>query len=406
MRILFIVDCRIDSPGVGGAERSLREMLPYFRDAGIEPVVACFHRRGSEVDRDFDGSEGVDYPVYFLEGKSRLEQVRSLRQIMTSERVELVHTTLFQADVFGRTATLGTRLPVVTSLVNMPYESARLEHDKNASPSKIAAVRLLETLTGWFLADHFHAITQAVEVAAVERRLVPPKRTTVVYRGRDERRLGRRTPERRRRVRAELGIADSAFVVLNVARQEYQKGQRVLLEAARTVLARDPTALFVIAGRAGSASAELDRIASLNPHRDRIRFLGHRDDAPDLMAASDVFALSSLWEGLGCVVLEALALELPIVASDLPPVSEVLEAGRAGVLVPKNDAPALAQALVSLRDDPDRAFRIAAEGRRLFEERFTLARSAEGMIKIFESVGASRRSSRIAAQRSTSRSAP
>jgi len=190
MRILFIVDCRIDSPGVGGAERSLREMIPYFRGGGIEPVVACFHQRGTEID----GQPDAPFPVHVLDGLSRLDQVKGLRRILGAERIDLVHTTLFQADVFGRTATAGTRLPVVTSLVNMPYERARIEHDRNANRPKLAAVRLLETTTGWLFANHFHAITQAVKDAATRSWHVPEDRITVVYRGRDENRLGRRSP--------------------------------------------------------------------------------------------------------------------------------------------------------------------------------------------------------------------
>lgn len=379
MRILFIVDCRIDSPGVGGAERSLREMIPYFRRGGIEPVVACFHRRGSDID----GQADDPYPVHVLDGLGRLEQVRELRRILGEERIDLVHTTLFQADVFGRTATAGTKLPVVTSLVNMPYEPARIEHDRNANRPKLAAVRFLETTTGWLFANHFHAITEAVKEAAARSWRVPEHRITVVYRGRDEKRLGRRSPERRHRVRAALGIPDDTFLVLNAGRQEYQKGQFVLLEAMEPLLAEEPNTILVVAGRDGGATPELRKILQQKALGDRVRFLGHRSDLPDLMAAADAFALSSLWEGLGCVNIEALALEVPIVASDLPPVREVVDGGAAGLLFAPGDARALARELVRIRREPGLAVRLAERGRRRFEDLFTLERSAEGMMRIF-----------------------
>jgi glycosyltransferase involved in cell wall biosynthesis len=380
MRILFIVDCRIDSPGVGGAERSLREMLPYFRSAGVEPVVACFHRRGDEID----GEKDPEFPVYMLDGMSRLGQVRELRRVMNAERIDLVHTTLFQADIFGRAATAGTGLPVVTSLVNMPYESARLEHDHNASRGKLAAVRLLETTTGRLFANYFHAITRAVKDAAVSNWRIPPERTTVVYRGRDERRLGRRTAERRRRVRESLGVTDDTFLILNAGRQEFQKGQFVLLDAMQPLLEREPKAQLLIAGRPGNATPRLERLLEGKPWRERVRFLGHRSDLPDLMAGADVFALSSLWEGLGCVNIEALALEAPIVASDLPPVREVVDDGSAGLLFEPGNAAELARQLLRIRNEPGLSAAIATRGRRRFEECFTLERSARGMLEIFE----------------------
>lgn len=379
MRILFIIDCRIDSPGVGGAETSLREMIPYFRSAGIEPVVAAFLRRGTEVDGERDDS----YPVYFLDGLSRLDQVKELRRLMHAERIDLVHTSLFQADVFGRVATAGTGIPVVTSLVTIPYAQARYRHDKYARRGKLAAARLLETATGSFFANRFHAITQAVKDACVDILRVPADRTTVVYRGRDERRLGRRSPERRRRVRQELGIGEDTFLVLNVGRQDYPKGQFVLLEAMEPLLAQEPNARLFIAGRPGAATPELERLLATKRLNDRVRFLGHRKDVPDLMAAADAFALSSLWEGLACVNIEALAMEVPIVASDLPAVREVLDGGNAGLLFALGDAGALARALIRIRRDEGLARTLTEHGRRRFEQHFTLESSAEGMIRIF-----------------------
>jgi glycosyltransferase involved in cell wall biosynthesis len=380
MRILFIIDCRIDSPGVGGAETSLREMIPYFRQSGIDPVVAAFLRRGTDVDGEGDDS----YPTYCLDGLSRVNQIRELRRLIFAENVDLVHTTLFQADVFGRVATAGTGIPVVTSLVTIPYDQARYRHDKYARRGKLAAARFLEAATGSLFADRFHAITQAVKDASVSVLGVPADRTTVVYRGRDERRLGRRSPARRRLVREQLGIADDTFLVLNVGRQDYPKGQFVLIEAMEPLLAQEPNAILLIAGRPGAATPELEKLLASKRLNDRVRFLGHRTDVPDLMAAADAFALSSLWEGLGCVNIEALAMEVPIVASDLPAVREVLEDGNAGLLFRLGDSAALARGLLRIRRERGLADELTLRGRRRFEQLFTLERSAEGMIRIFQ----------------------
>jgi glycosyltransferase involved in cell wall biosynthesis len=382
MRILFLIDSRIDSPGVGGAETSLRQMIPYFRGAGIEPVVVCFRTRGAEVDGEKDNG----YVSYFLDGLSRVQQMREIRRILHDERIDLMHTTLFQADVFGRTAAAGTGVPVVTSLVTIPYDGARIEHDKPATRTKLAVARFVEAMTGVLFADHFHAITQAVKDASVSALRVPENRTTVVYRGRDAQRLGRRSPERRRRVRERLGVSDETFLVLNAGRQDYPKGQTVLLEAMEPLLAREPNALLVIAGRDGAATPELQELMKRKRLNGSVRFLGHRSDVPDLMAAADTFALSSLWEGLACVNIEALALEAPIVASDLPAVREVLDGGVAGILVPPRDPQALAQGLVRIRREAGLGEELARRGRRRFEELFTLERSAQGMIDIYERV--------------------
>jgi glycosyltransferase involved in cell wall biosynthesis len=107
------------------------------------------------------------------------------------------------------------------------------------------------------------------------------------------------------------------------------------------------------------------------------------------MAGADVFALSSLWEGLGCVNIEALALEAPIVASDLPPVREVVDDGSAGLLFEPGNPKELARQLLRIRNEPGLSAAIATRGRRRFEECFTLEQSARGMLEIFESAARS-----------------
>jgi glycosyltransferase involved in cell wall biosynthesis len=379
VKVLFLVD----TFGSGGAERSLQELLPPFVRLGVEPVVACFHRRSQGVE----SLVSEQFAVHFLGNGSRLGQMRGVRRLLETERIELLHTTLFEADVFGRTAALGTGVPVVTSLVNMPYEPSRLRYDRKVNRAKLLAVRSLEIATGRLAADHFHAISHAVKAAAIERLFLPPDAVTVVHRGRDALRLGRRDPERRERVRRALRIDGARRVILSAAREEYQKGQRFLIDA----LARcaDRSALLLIAGRQGSASAELRRLAA--PLGERVIFLDHRDDVPDLMAAADVFALPSLWEGLGCVLIEAMALELPIVASDLPPVREVTQPADAARLVPAGDASALAASLDAIWEQPELERQRALRARRLFEERYTIERSASAMFELFQLAARQRR---------------
>ncbi|MES1182705.1 MAG: glycosyltransferase family 4 protein [Myxococcales bacterium] len=382
MRILFL----LDTLGGGGAERSLQELLPVFVRRGVEPIVACFHHRKEGVEKLVSGQ----YELRFLGNGGRASQVRAVRALLQTERIDLMHTTLFEADVFGRAATLGSSVPVVTSLVNMPYESARLTHDRNVNRAKLLVARSLEIATGRLFADHFHAISHAVKEAAAEKLFIPEQRITVVHRGRDPARLGRRTDARRRNARMALGISEDDVVVLNAARQEFQKGQRFLLEAfARLPL---PRVRLLIAGRAGSATSELQRLA--RPLAERVLFLEHRDDLPELMAAADIFALPSLWEGLGGVLLEAMALELPIVASDLAPVREITGPADAARLVPPGDASALADALSEMLRNPQQEAARAERARKLFDERYTIDRSGDALFELFEKTARRRRSNR------------
>jgi glycosyltransferase involved in cell wall biosynthesis len=232
-------------------------------------------------------------------------------------------------------------------------------------------------------ADHFHAISQAVKDAAIKRLLIPRRRISVIHRGRDAVRLGRRSEARRREVRQRLGLADDSFVFLAAARADVPKGVAYAVSAFQSVAMAMPNAVLILAGRDGNASKSVDAALHALPATARVCRLGHRDDVPDLMAAADVYLLPSLWEGLGCVVLEAMALELPVIASDLPAVREVM--GHDGaVFVPAADSRALATAMIELAASTEQRRQLAIRGRATFEASFTLEKSARGMLDLFE----------------------
>jgi glycosyltransferase involved in cell wall biosynthesis len=124
---------------------------------------------------------------------------------------------------------------------------------------------------------------------------------------------------------------------------------------------------------------------------ERVHVVGHRQDVPDLLAGADIFAFPSLYEGLGGVVIEAMALGLPIVASDIPAVREVVEPGGNALLTRPGSAPGLAEALAQLLDDRNRAAAFAKRGRSIFLERFTLERSTANMLQLYEQVLSTKR---------------
>ncbi len=380
MKILFI----IDSLGAGGAERSLQELLPWLSEHRIEPVVACFHRRSDGVENSVVGR--VD--VRSLDGLSRPAQVRALRRIAVHERVDLIHTTLFEAAVFGRPAFVGTGVPILTSLVTMPFDASKIRHDPHLNAVKLNAVRALEVGTGWLFADHFHAITQAVKDAAVDKLLIPPTRISVVHRGRDRQRLGLPSAERRAAVRARLGLSNDEFVFLVAARGDVPKGVSFAISAFGRAQSQHRRLALIWAGRDGNAHRAIDSAIATLPPGCRLLRLGHRHDVPDLMVAADVYVLPSLWEGLGCVVLEAMALDLPIIASDLPAVREVLHDD--AWFVPPADDAALSARMLELARNPSLSPLVAGRARERFESSFTLEKSARSMIELFERVAAQR----------------
>jgi glycosyltransferase involved in cell wall biosynthesis len=386
VRIMFV----INGLGTGGAERSLGEMLPIFERGSVSGTIVCLDRRSEGVQASAEAS-GAD--VRFVSAGGWVGRVRGARELISEMRPDLVHTTIFEADVVGRLAAVRTATPLLTSLVNTSYARVRAE-DPAITPWKLSAARQVDGWTARHLTAHFHAITNAVKDAAVGDLRIQPSRITVVERGRDPGRLGLPSADRRAEVRRRLGVDPDHPVLVTVGRQEFQKGQWHLIDAMPRVLGVYPETRLLIAGRTGNASDRLQEAMRRARLNGQVEFLGHRDDVPNILAAADLFVFPSLYEGLGGALIEAMALGLPIVASDLPAIREVVDDGLNAVLVPPGSPSELAAAITSVLADPARRLAMGRHGRRIFEERFTLERSATRMLELFERVAAQGRRGR------------
>ena len=374
LKILFV----IDGLGPGGAERSLLEILPRLAGANIESTVAFFYRREESLEALFR-EQGAD--LRFLPQQGVVHRVAALRRLIRTERPDVVHTALFESDVIGRLASIGQNTVVVSSLVNTPYDPIRLQNC-DVNMVKLWAVRVIDASTARYLTTHFHAVSEPVKAAAVKTLHLPADRITVIERGRNGR-FGLPSPERRKQARLKLGLKDSDEVIINVGRQEYQKGQRYLLEAMEGVARRRPLSLLLIAGRRGRQSENLEEIQQRIALNGRVRLLGYREDVPDLLACADLFVFPSLYEGLGGALIEAMALGLPIVASRVPAIESVVEEGKNALLVERASVVPLADAITDLLTDRERARAFGCRSRTIFEERFTLDRCAARMIELY-----------------------
>jgi glycosyltransferase involved in cell wall biosynthesis len=185
-------------------------------------------------------------------------------------------------------------------------------------------------------------------------------------------------------LRARLGLPADRPIALFLGRLSPVKGPDVLIEAVRLLRERQPRALFVLAGD-GQLRAPLEDAVRAHGLQEQVRLAGFvpRENVADYLAASDLLVLPSRSEGLPHAVLEAMAFSLPVVASHVGGVSEVVEDGVTGALVPPDDPPALAAALEPLLADADLRARHGAAARAAFERRdFTgerVARELEGI---------------------------
>lgn len=373
MHVLYL----IDSLAAGGAETSLASMAPELSIRGVCMDVAYLQER-SGVAQQLRSAGATLYSLAHHHG--RPSWIWSVRRLMTELRPDLVHTTLFEADVAGRLAAATTAIPVVSTLANLAYGPEQLTNP-HLRRGRVKAAQVVDALTARRV-TRFHAISETVAEVMGRRLALDAERIDVVPRGRDPGLLGRRTPARRQAARRQLGVAPETTLVLAAARHEHQKGLDLLIRAWPAVRAAMPRTRLVVAGREGNQSELLRSLARDLGLDDDVRFLGGRSDVGELLCAADAFVLPSRWEGLGSVLVEAMALEAPVVASDLPSVREVMGADGARLVVP-DDPGALATGLVDALADPTDAERRARGAYHCFLERFTVAQAAEGMVRCY-----------------------
>lgn len=369
MRLLYV----IDSLAPGGAETSLAEMAPGLVANGIDlHVLPLGHRL------DLSGRLVQAGAVVHQRGTrdGRVGNLRAVLDVARRASPDLIHTTLFEADVAGRTAARAMGIPSSSSFVNDAYGPS---HYAESSTPRLHAARALDAATAQF-ARQFHAITSSVAATVPPRLGVSRKKVVVIPRGRDPERLPMRSSITRAETRIALQVPARAPVVLAVGRLEPQKGLDQLLRAVPIVLRDHPDLVLLIAGKDGRSGTSLRSMAQALDCD--IRFLGHRDDVPGLLAAADVLCFPSEREGLGGVLIESLAVGCPIVATSIPTTVEVLGSDTA-LLAPYGDVQRLAEMMIRVLSEPGEADLRARRGRLHFEERFQLKAVTDLMALFF-----------------------
>ena len=303
---------------VGGAETSLLAEYRRMSQHGVEVAVLCL---GTDNTLQNDFAE-AGIPVTFVPRGSRMSRFRFLVRFLREGQYDLVHTMLFWPDITVRPLARLLGIPVVSSITNEYYGS---EHRRNSHHGALGVViaQLADAFTSQF-ASGYHAISARSAHIMSRRLALRSSRITVIYRGRDLDALGRRTAERRAAVRSSENMT-SEPVFLCVGRQDYQKAHEVAVRAFNRIVHEFPNAQLWLAGRPGGNSGEVQRAIAESPEPSRIRSLGERTDVGDLLCAADFFVMPSRFEGLAGSVIEAMALEIPLVLTDIEVFREVAD---------------------------------------------------------------------------------
>jgi glycosyltransferase involved in cell wall biosynthesis len=329
-----------------GVKRLFAWMIPRFDPQRFR--VSLVSLRKKDLSEDTLEQEGIDV-TYLHKSKFDPSTWRALGRVFEAKRADIVHLHGYGATTFGRLAAATRGIPVLLH-----------EHANH-------------TTTPWFqqIADRILApyTDLAIGVSAstaefvTRARLVPAERTKVVYLGVPLDEFARpRTPEEIRAARAALGVAPETCLLGTITRLMPSKGNRYLVEAMPAILSQLPHARTFIVGE-GELQADLEARARGLGLGDRLVFAGFRKDVAAALSAFDVVVFPSLWEGTPLTAFEALAMGKPIVSTDADGLKDILTPERDALMVPRENAQALADAVVRLVRDPDLAARLGARAR-------------------------------------------
>lgn len=326
-----------------GVKRLFAWMIPRFDRSRFN--VSLVSLRKKDLSEETLDALGID--ITYLH-KSRFDPatLTALLKVIDRKQIDVLHLHGYGATTFGRLAGRMRGIPTIL------HEHANL------------------TDTPWFqkLADKLLAGSTDIAIAVsrstaefvIGARQMPPERVKVVYLGVPLEEFSRpRSIDEIVAARRELGAAPDDFIVGTVTRLHDSKGNSYLVEAARSVLDRRPHTRFYLFGE-GPLREQLEVQARALNLGDRFVFGGFARDVARVVSAFDISVFPSLWEGTPLTVFEALAMGKAIVATDADGLLDVLTSERDAIIVPKRNAPALADAIVRLADEPAERARLSA----------------------------------------------
>jgi glycosyltransferase involved in cell wall biosynthesis len=382
-RVLMVMEATI-----GGTKRHLHEVSVGLHARGWPVEVACPRVRiEAHGDTSFwDDLAAAGVPLRALPMERRVtsrinvDAIGALARLIrnASPRLDIVHAHSAIGGAVARLAVLAAaplgRRPAV---VYTPHGFAFLHGSPGRRRSFLAVERLLGLAT-----DRLICVSPTEAEVAWRQRVVPRDRTVAIPNGIDPAAMP--SPEDGARARAEEGWGDGP-VVITVARMTPQKDPSTWLRVVARVATARPDARFVWVW-GGETSADVRAEAVRLGVADRIDFPGYRPDARRLVAGATVFLLTSRFEGLPYSLIEALAVGVPVVATDVTGTTDVVSHGVTGLLASAGDAEGLASHVLTMLDNPNRAGEMAAAGRVDVGRRFSIDAMVDATASVYRSV--------------------
>jgi glycosyltransferase involved in cell wall biosynthesis len=363
----------ISTGGMYGAERVLLELASYLQAQGWDSRVLAIDGAGAVPLVSAARQRGLRAEVLSAQPLSWLQQARALASYVEQQSVDVVHSHGYKPDVL--LAAMGQTKRRACIATCHSWYSVNLKLRVFEQLDKLSLRRFAAVIA---VSEEIELDILRAGVSRARLQYIPNGLDPVVP-----------AADARAQVRAELGLAATQQLLLRVGRLARSKGNDVLLRAIATLPSElQPTIAFLGDGEEQQALRQLAETLGVLP---RVAFLGFRDNVQDYLAASDVFVIPSLQEGLPMVLLEAMAAACPVVATEVGAMGTVMVDREEGLLVPPGDVEALAGALKRMLSEPALAAACGAAARAAFQARFSRDAMGGRYASIYRDVAGNRR---------------
>ena len=308
------------------------------------------------------GIEVIDLPslVRRISPLNDIKAFISIFRFLRRSKPDIVHTHTSKAGILGRLAAWMARVPII---IHTPHGHVFYGHfGRSLSRIFLQMEKLLGRIT-----HHHIALTPEECNDYLSLRVAQPNNTSVIHSGVDLQRFSKGAKQRTEK-RKELGFSPHSLVVGYVGWLIPIKGVTYLVNAMAKIVEQHPKSLLVLVGKGddkGEEEIKLKEQVERAGLADKVRFLGWRPDVDEIMGCFDIFVLPSLNEGMGRVLVEAMAAGLPIVASRVGGIPDLVKHGENGLLVPPADTSALEKAISALLQDGARRKRMGKAGKKM-----------------------------------------
>lgn len=369
-KILFI----IDNLEFGGGERGFLQLIK-----GLDKQRYNIHVASKPSGKFAESIREMDIPLLplIMENKYNPIIVGKLTHIINKGKYQIVHSQGARCDFFSRIAVRLSQRPYLISTIQMPVDGF------NVNTLRKSVYRFFDRFSEKYV-DRFIVVSDVLKSILINSHHIPSDKIVKIYNGVEMARFNldfcdQKSPK----VRKSFGLNSSHTVIGAIGRFTWQKGFKYLIHSIPSIIQNHPRTKFLLVGE-GPLKKELEDLAGKLNIKENIIFPGFRNNIDNILSAVDIFVVPSILEGFPMVILEAMAMARPIIASNIPGISEQIINGSTGILVPPKSSEAISKTLTDLIVNQNKAKRIGEKAMAYVNSNFSVEKMVFKTQKIYQ----------------------